>query len=222
MVKFSDKLNDLFRRCQWEKARQLLENEREKDPENHWVLTQLGVTFYEQKRYNEALQPFLTSYRIVADCPLTLWNLAGTLDALGKHKDAVKIYTWLLQTKRSPQDDPCWESKEWADALKTDTLFRLGCCFQSLGKRKKAEDCYRRYLNLVLIGGDGTYSVEEVTSRIRSLYNGRNASAGGEVQKAVKSAIQLSGSKLRKGQRIAPPRFGKNEILVGQRAASKK
>lgn len=222
MSKLSDKINDLFQRGEWEKARRLLENEREGDSDNHWVLTQLGVTFYEQKRYKDALQLFKASCAIVADCPLTLWNLAGTLDLLGKHRDAIKIYTWLLQTKLSPEEDPCWESKEWTDALKTDTLFRLGSCLQSLGKKRKAEDFYRQYLNLLLIGGDGTYSAEEVTSRIRSLHEGKNAPAAGALQKAVKSAIQLSGNKPRKGRRIAPPSLGARELLVGQRAASKK
>ena len=188
MAKFSDRINSLFRRCEWETARKLLENEREKDPKNHWLLTQLGVTFYEQKKYGEALKLLWASLAIVDDCPLTLWNLAGTLDALKKHGKAAKIYSWLLQSQKSPEEDPCWESEQWADALKTDCLYRLGSCFQSLGKKRKAEDCYRRYLNLLLLGGGGTYSIEDVTGRIRSLNAGSKASLGAEFQKAVKSA----------------------------------
>ena len=222
MANFSDKINNLFRRCQWEKARDLLEKEREKDPENHWLLTQLGVTFYEQKRYDDALKLFGASLAIVAECPLTLWNLAGTLDSLGNHKGAIKIYAWLLQAKNSPKEDPCWESKAWADALKTDSVYRLGSCFQSLGKKKEAEHYYRHYLDLLLIGRDGMYSAEEVTSRIRSLHGPKNASAGGEFQKVVKSAIQMSGCISSKRRRIAPPILGLGELLVGQRAASRR
>jgi tetratricopeptide (TPR) repeat protein len=220
---FSDRINDLFRQDEWEKARQLLERERQKDPHDHWLLTQLGVTFYEQKRYEESLQLFLASLRIVADCPLTLWHLAGTLDALGKHTDAWRIYTWLLESKRSPEEDPCWETQQWADSLKTDTVYRLGVCFQNLGKRKEAEDCYRQYLNLLLIGADGTYSIEEVTHRIRGLHGAdEHGSMEEELRKAVTAALQASGSKPKKGRRNVPPSFDERKLLAGRRAANKK
>ena len=66
------------------------------------------------------------------------------------------------------------------------------------------------------------YSAEEVTSRIRSLHSSKNASAGGEFQKVVKSAIQMSGCISGKGRRIAPPILGVGELLVGQRAAGRR
>src|SRR4051812_15417685 len=105
--RFSSAIDDLFRKGEWAKARRRLERERVKDPDNHWLLTQLGVTYYEQGQYADALPLFLASLKIVPDCPLTLWNLAGTLDALGKPADAVRIYTWLLDADVSPADDPC-------------------------------------------------------------------------------------------------------------------
>ena len=91
--------------------------------------------------------------------PATLWNLAGTLDSLGNHKGAIEIYAWLLQAKNSPKES-CRESTAWADALKTDCVYRLGVCFQSLGKEKEAEHYYRHYLDLLLIGRSGMYSAE--------------------------------------------------------------
>jgi tetratricopeptide (TPR) repeat protein len=180
----SDRIDALFRQCEWEDARGLLEAEREDDPNNHWILTQLGVTFYEQKRYQEALKLLLESRKIVPDCPLTLWNLAGTLDALGKHVEAVRIYTWLLESKKSAREDPCWESKKWAEALKADCVFRLGICFKKLGKKQKADQCFRQYVNLLLSGIDGTYSIEEAMRQVRSLTgSGKNGAA--ELRKAV-------------------------------------
>src|SRR5947208_676537 len=118
--RLSKTIDDLFRRGQWEKARKLLRAEIAKELDNHWLWTQLGVTFYEERRYRDALQLFLKSREIVPDCPLTLWNLAGSLDALGKHSEAARLYTWLLRSQTTPDHDPCWESDEWADALKAD------------------------------------------------------------------------------------------------------
>src|SRR5436190_421256 len=86
------KIDLLFQREAWNEARTLLKQEQAKDPDNHWLLTQIGVTLYEQRRYGEALKQFVRSVRILPDCPLTLWNLAGTLDALGRPTKAIPIY----------------------------------------------------------------------------------------------------------------------------------
>jgi hypothetical protein len=222
--KLDDKVNDLFHRGEWEAARTVLERERERDPDNHWVLTQLGVTLYEQRRYREALKLFLASLKIVPDCPLALWNLAATLDALGRSADAVRIYTWLLQSDKTPEEDPCWESKEWTEALKADCVYRLGVCFRHLGKRRKAENCYRQYLTLLSIGIDGTYSIDDVRDEIRAL-NGvlKNGGPASELRKVVNSTLQASGIGPRKGPRKALPDLDDLRVLVtGRRAASKR
>ena len=123
-----------------------------KEPDSHWLLTQLGETYYEQRQFQKALGLFLKSRDIVPDCPLTLWHLAGTLDALGYQSGALRLYTWLLESKKTAEDDPCWESKEWTDALKTDCVFRIGICFQHLNRKDKAKSCFRRYADLLLAG----------------------------------------------------------------------
>jgi len=176
MASFSDKINGLFAKEEWAKARPLLEAELLKRPDDHWVLTQLGVTFYEQRHYEESLKMFLKSKEIVPDCPLTLWNLAGAFDALGKHADAINLYTWIVECTKSPEGDPCWESKQWADALKTDSVYRLGVCFQNLGNSPAAEFCYRQHVDLVLAGLEGLYSIEDTRRRIQSLPSSNNGS----------------------------------------------
>ncbi|HQU45231.1 MAG TPA: tetratricopeptide repeat protein [Pirellulales bacterium] len=188
---FSDRLWTLFKDEQWEKARKLLEKELAEDPDNHWLITQLGVTYYEQRRYHEALDLFLASRELINDCPLTLWHLAGTFDALGRPSEAIKIYTSLLETKVTPSADPCWESEPWSDNLKTDCVYRLGLCFQEQGKKKRAEHCYRQYLNLISMGTEGMYSSDEVMQKLRSVISGQsNGSARSKrLHKAVESVL---------------------------------
>jgi tetratricopeptide (TPR) repeat protein len=184
--RLNDRVNELFRRDQWNEARKLLTQALAKDPENHWLLTQLGVTLYEQRRYKRALQIFQRSRRILADCPLTLWNLAGALDALGKSAEAARIFTWLLQSKITPEEDPCWESTEWTQALKTDCLYRLGVCYQHLGKKQKAERSFREYVELLLLGIDGSYSLDDVMGRLRALHGPVKAN---EVNRKLKKLV---------------------------------
>ena len=219
---FSDRINGLFRKSDWKTARKLLEDERENDPKSHWLLTQLGVTFYEQRRYRDSLQLFLASQRIKDDCPLTLWHLAGAYDAIGEHRKAIKTFSRLLQSKTSPEKDPCWESKQWTDKLKTNVVYRLGVCFQHLGENDLAERWYRRYLDLLLRGGEGMYSIDDVTSRIRGLHRaGGYQTVGGELRKAAKSAIQISGTQLKNGRRKMPVNSRKENRLAGRRSEQK-
>jgi tetratricopeptide (TPR) repeat protein len=220
---FNDTIDDLFEREKWKEARKLLQEASKKDPESHWMLTQLGVTYYEQRRYEEALERFLASLGLDAECPLTLWHLAGTLDALGKHTAAIEIFTWLLETNRSPAKYSCWESPAWADKLKTDCLYRLGVCFRHLGKKKNAEHCYRQYLNLVLIGANGMYSIEDVARNIRRLHGAaKHRAPRGEIRKAVNTALQTLGRKSPQSRSRMPPSLDEIELMVDRRAAGKR
>jgi tetratricopeptide (TPR) repeat protein len=193
MAQKTTRIDKLFKRGSWKDARRLLLRKLEDDPESHWLLTQLGVTFYEQRKYEKALKLFLASRKIVGDCPLTLWNLAGTLGALGKHAAAIRIYTGLLESKVTADDDPCWESKEWSDALKADCVYSLGVCFQRLGKKRKAEQCFRQYLDLLLTGIEGIYSVEDTARHIRELHGVSKNGSESKVWKEVHAKLRASG-----------------------------
>ncbi len=91
-MSFSAKINSLFAEENWEEAQRLLIARRKREPTSHWVLTQLAATFYEQQKYGESFGLLLKSHKLVKDCPLTLWHLAGACDALGRADDALPIY----------------------------------------------------------------------------------------------------------------------------------
>lgn len=166
---FSDKINELFAQENWQEAQLLLMARRKREPRNHWVLTQLAVTYYEQTEYLAALELLLESYKIVPDCPLTLWNYAGAQEALGKASEALSIYTWLLRSTKTAEDDSCWESPEWTATLKADCVYRIGGCFERLKKTEKARNCYEQYIQLLGIGIQGLYSFDDARARLASL-----------------------------------------------------
>lgn len=178
---------------EWDAARTLIDRELSARPDDHWLLTQRGVTFYEQGRYRESLRPFLSALAIVPDCPLTLWNLAGALDALGKPEEGLAIYTWLLKSDKSPADDECWESDEWTAGLKTDCVYRVGVCFRHMKRRESAENCFRQYVNLLLAGMTGTYTIDDAARQIRELAGNGRRKPGKAVRDAIGSTLQDSG-----------------------------
>ena len=182
------RIEALLEQEKWDEARKLINKALADDPENHWLLTQLGVTYYEKRDYAESIRRFLSSLDIVSNCPLTLWNLAGALDAIGKPEAAVPIYAWLIRTNKSADDDPCWESKDWADALKTDCVYRLGLCFEHMNRRDSSEHCFRQYVNLLLAGMNGTYSMEDVARHIRDIHTAKKQTKN--VRQAIDSTLQ--------------------------------
>jgi tetratricopeptide (TPR) repeat protein len=165
----SQQIDDLIAEERWREARALIETELQKQPDSHWLLTQLAETSYEEKDYKHALSLLRRSRELLPDCPLTNWHLAGTLDALGYHAGAIRLYTWLLQNKKTPAEDPCWESVEWTDTLKTDCVFRIGLCFKHLDRKDLAAHCFLRYLDIFRMGLEGTYTIEDVNRQLDEL-----------------------------------------------------
>lgn len=192
---FNKRINALFKRDDWKQARSLLETEFKKNPSDHWLLTQLAVTFYEERKYKKALGLLVKSLKIVPDCPLTLWNVGGALDATGQHGSAIRVYTWLLRSKKSPAEDPCWESEQWADVLKTDCIYRIGVCFKNEGAHDLALHCFHQYLNLLMSGKDASYSLDDVHRHMLCLNKARTSlETQADIQKAVASTLEAAES----------------------------
>jgi tetratricopeptide (TPR) repeat protein len=195
--KIGKQIDDLIDAEQWEPARALIEKALKKEPQSHWLLTQLGETYYEERQYKTALDLLLRSRDILPGCPLTLWHLANTLDALGHSGEAVRLYTWLLRSKNTAKDDPCWESSAWADALKTDCVYRLGLCFKHLARNGLAAYCIRKYLALLAVGSEGSYSIDDARGHLQELHENKRAAVEQELQEALDRVLESSSEEKR-------------------------
>lgn len=169
IAKHKPSIDALIASEDWPHARLRIQAELKRDPRNHWLQTQYGVTLYEERRYAQALKAFLKSLPLQPDCPLTLWNLAGCFDALGRHHDALRIYSLLVQAKPDPKSESCWESKTWANSLQADCLFRIGICYVNLKQDNNAREFFESYLHLLANGIRGTYSQKDVAAELRKL-----------------------------------------------------
>ncbi len=210
------RINDLIMTEQWKVARALIEKALKKEPRSHWLLTQLGETYYEQRNYKKALEVLLRSREIVPDCPLTLWHLAGTLDALGDHVGAIRLYTWLLRSTKTADDDSCWESAEWTSALKTDCLFRLGLCYQHVKRKELAARCFRKYIEILSLGAESSYSIEEARKLLGELHQNKQEAVEQELQDAADWALRESGEEPMPA--AAPPELDRRSVKRLQEA----
>jgi tetratricopeptide (TPR) repeat protein len=167
MPTLSERVNDAFAKEDWTHARQLLVAELARAPDDHWLHSRLSATYYEERNYQEAYRHIKKAYALAPDCPLVLWDLAGTLFALGKVREAARIYRTLIHKR--PQmlaNEPHGEGLEWALSLLIDCLFRSGMCFQALGKRASALKCYRSFIEMRAQWSGGIYTIEDAAKQL--------------------------------------------------------
>jgi tetratricopeptide (TPR) repeat protein len=165
------KIEGAFAREDWTGARNLIVAELKRTPDDHWLLARLSTTYYEQHRYADALKFIRAAFRLMPKCPLVLWDYAGTLDALGKSRQALKIYGKLIE--QGPhcvgEENPCGEGLEWALSLLADCVFRAGACWERLDKRDKAVLWYEAFLKLRTQWSGGIHTPDDALQRIEKL-----------------------------------------------------
>src|SRR5690348_13553276 len=99
----------------WSRARTLLQDELVASPADHWLWMHLGLTYYEQKRYEKALQCSKRAVELAPSCPLALWHYAGSLVMSGREDAALAIWTVLLDMDlEEVAYGECGEGMDWA------------------------------------------------------------------------------------------------------------
>ena len=130
---------------------------------DHWLLTRIGLTFYEQRRYSEALEYSQRAYEIAPRCPLVLWDLAGTQQALGDHRSALKLYRRL--TSRGVDriaHDQCGEGVGRARGIIADAHYCSARSLSALGRRRAAVNAIDRSLAMRGPGCRSIYPIAEL------------------------------------------------------------
>lgn len=145
----------------WPRARREIEHELLLNPRDHWLLTRLCTTYYEEKDYTKALQLARRAYRIAPRCPLVRWDYAAALDMSNHTKEAVRLWKSLLrQGLRSLANDPCSEGKEWTRALMNDCRYRLAMANADLGDLAAANRYRLNFLRKLKEGVSSVYNDE--------------------------------------------------------------
>lgn len=176
--KFRDQIKifgQMFKEGNWKGARKVLLKLLKDYPEDHWLLTRLSVTYYEEKNYLKALEYVEKARTITSRCPLVLWDYAGTLDMLNNNEDAIRIYKRLIRrgVNRIAYGE-CGEGISWARSLVNDCRYRLGLIYARMGEFRLARNYLdthiaNRYLNCYSI-----YNLREVKKDLVDLQNNKD------------------------------------------------
>lgn len=162
-----DKLCD---REDWQRARSLLKREFRRDRSNHWLLTEIGMTYYEKREYREALAWETRALKQAPRCPLVLWNYAGTLDMLERKREAIAVWKSLLRRgAKSIASGECGEGKRHAESLLNDARYRIGKAYRALGRESDALRYLRAHMQHRKPGLPSVYRKAMVVSELKKL-----------------------------------------------------
>jgi tetratricopeptide (TPR) repeat protein len=166
----SDEIEALIQAEKWKEARRLIKKSLRSEPQSHWLMTRLGLTYYEEHEYKTALAYEEAAMKLAPQCPLVLWDYAGTLDMLGREKEAIAIYRKII--KRGLQSlafDDCGEGIARARGLLADCLYRMAKCYLSIGKPLQAVNYFQQHLSQRGPGCQSIYPIANVRKELKAL-----------------------------------------------------
>jgi tetratricopeptide (TPR) repeat protein len=154
----------------WSKARVQIQEELLFDPADHWLWTTLGLTYYEQKEYEKALQCSKRAVELAPNCALVLWDYAGALYMSGQESSALAIWTIILGMEVDEvANGDCSEGMDWALQLINDVHYRMGRYFQHNGELEQARVSFEKYLHNRRHGVGSIYDVDDVKQYLGQL-----------------------------------------------------
>ena len=152
----------------WSSARRAIERALTTSPDDHWLLTRLGLTCYEQRRYKRALQYAERGLALSPACPLVLWDYAGTLQMLGRHDEAIAVYRRLIRRgARRIALGRCGEGLAKARGLVADCHLRMADSYRALGDPAAADRAFATHLDLRGPGCRSSYKLGDLSKRNR-------------------------------------------------------
>lgn len=157
-----DQVESLIRAEKWGAARKLIRAKLKNDPDNHWLLTRLGLTYYEERKYKMALRYEDQALVLAPNCPLVLWDKAGSLQMLGRHAEALELYGRLVRRGVNRiACGPFGEGLARARGLVADCHLRMADSFKALGRDGDSFRSFEKHLDM---RGPGCHSVYPLSS----------------------------------------------------------
>jgi tetratricopeptide (TPR) repeat protein len=150
----------------WVSARRLIKVEVRRNPKDHWLLSRLALTYYEQRDYAKALYWDAMALQEAPYCPLAIWGYAGSLDMLGRLGESLILYRWLLSWgEEQLAYGDCGEGIRRARSLIADCHYRIARIWEEKRQWKRAVVEYEKHLSRRREGYGSIYRIREVKAR---------------------------------------------------------
>lgn len=167
-------IEELIDKENWQNARKAIMAELKNKPQDHWLLTRLGLTYYEERNYKKALEIEEEALKLSPNCPLVLWDYAGSLQMLNRHNEAIKIYEQIINKGvEEVAYGECGEGKALARGLIADCQYRISLSYRELGKENLSLRAFEKHLGLRGPGCRSIYPLKNINKEYNKLKNKR-------------------------------------------------
>ncbi|MDD5681452.1 MAG: tetratricopeptide repeat protein [Candidatus Omnitrophica bacterium] len=166
----SKEINRYINLDQWNKARCFINAALKINPKDHWFLSRLALTYYEQYDYKKSLVISRQALRIAPKCSMVLWDYACSLEMLGHTRNALKIYNGLVRRGSSSiAYGECGEGIRLARSIVNDCLYRMAKCYTNIGNKPKALKLYKEYIKNRERGTWSIYLLKDARLKFQAL-----------------------------------------------------
>lgn len=170
LPEISKRIESHLAREEWQEVRRLVMRALKKSPNSHWYLTRLATTYYEERNYAKALLIEEKALKLAPECPLVLWDYAGSLDMIGKHKEAIAIWKKLLKRGVARiASGECGEGVRWARSLLNDCRYRIALAYWDIGNLSAALKFLRAHIAHRAPGIPSIYPLPTVNEKLTAL-----------------------------------------------------
>ena len=154
----------------WDEARAAVRAALRDEPSSHWLHARLALTFYEQRRYDEAYAVAEHARRLAPRCPLVLWEVAGALDMLDRTAEAVRVYRSLVRRgTESLAYGECGEGRAWRAGWSPIVAIASPDATKNRDGGNLALSAFEQHLSLRGPGCRSIYPIVDVRCKHRAL-----------------------------------------------------
>ena len=169
---FSNKLNDLFEEDKWLEAKAILEEEKEKYPNEYFLVTSLAKVCYNLKLYKEALSYAEKAMEIEPNDVLVIYDYGCALSALDRNEEAIKQWDRIIEMdiKEVAYGD-FGEGLKWAKSIINDSRYRKAICSLEIGDKVEAKKLIETHLTNRQRGVYSDFTKKQVIQKQKVLTN---------------------------------------------------
>jgi hypothetical protein len=151
---------------EWTRARRLIRAELRSTPKDHWLMSRLATTYYEQRKYEESLYWNAMALQESPYCPLAIWGYACSLEMMGRPGESLSLFRWLLSWgEERLAHGECGEGLSKARSLLADCHYRIAGIWAKKRQWRRAAAEYDIYLSRRKDGWGSIYPIRDVKFR---------------------------------------------------------
>ena len=164
-----DKFYTFYNKEKWNKAKKILKQLIDENPDDDFLWTSLSSVTYELRKYKKALQYSKKAFELNSNSPLVLWDYASVLYVSDRDEEAREKWKKIIDYGEEKVAFLTKQGLRSAKVLVNDSRFRLGQSYFYEGNDLKAKKYFEEYMNNRKKGMTSLYKKGKVIQYLKEI-----------------------------------------------------